>query len=52
MEMFDKDKLYKRTGWFSKECDWMIKILQEHGLCIVDLEEFLNHTKRMEDDLK
>ena len=55
MKIFDKDELYKRTAWFSKDCGEMINTLAEFGLVIVDkgeAERANDLLKNMEDDLR
>lgn len=39
MMIFDKDLLYKRTGWFSKDCEALVENLKRNGLVIVDSNE-------------
>ena len=55
LKVFDKYRLYKRTGWFSKDCEDILKMLSDVGLSVVDTKE-LNHIKEMavrdEDDGK
>jgi len=55
LKTFNKYQLYKRTGWFSKDCEDILKMLSDHGLAIVDVKELntmeeLN--RRYEDDGK
>jgi len=55
LKTFNKYQLYKRTGWFSKDCEDILKMLSDYGLAIVDVKELntmeeLN--RRYEDDGK
>lgn len=55
LKMFDKYQLYKRTGWFSRDCEYILKMLSDVGLSVVDTKE-LNRIREMamrcEDDGK
>lgn len=42
-----KFSLYKRTGWFSKDCEDILRVLSNAGLAIVDVKE-LEKIKEME----
>lgn len=51
--VFNKDDLYKRTNWFSKDCEELINALNKFGLCIVDqklIEEMIIYFRMAEDD--
>ncbi len=55
LKIFNKDDLYKRSGWFSKDCEELIVALERLGLCIVDkdkLESLVNYLYRLEDDMR
>lgn len=55
MKILDKYDLYKKTGWFSKDCDDVLERLKKHGLSIVDtkeITELLDFQKCVEDDGK
>lgn len=52
IRVFDKDGLYKRTGWFSKDCETLIKNLAEYGLVIVKRSEVETVNEAYEDDMK
>lgn len=55
VKAMDKDELYKRTGWFSRDCSALIDNLKDFGLCIVDtdkLNKVNTKNKLREDDLK
>ena len=44
--------LYKRTGWFSRDCETLLNNLAMFGLVIVDNNELNNYLLRLEDDGK
>ena len=52
VKIMNKKDLYRRTGWFSKDCERLINRLAEHGLVIVDNAELTKYLERMDDDLK
>ncbi len=55
MKIFNKNDLYKRTKWFSKDCENIVETLKKEGLSIVDTAkatELLDFQKRAEDDGK
>ena len=52
IRVFDKDGLYKRTGWFSKDCETLVKNLAEFGLVIVKKSEVDTVNEAYEDDMK
>ena len=55
MKIFNKNDLYKRTKWFSKDCENIVETLKVEGLSIVDTAkatELLDFQKRAEDDGK
>lgn len=39
MNTLDKDDLYNRTHWFSKDCKELVGQLTKYGLAIVDVDE-------------
>ena len=52
---FSKDDLYKRSGWFSKDCESLIAKLAVLGLAIVDqneVEQLNQDLVKLEDDGK
>lgn len=51
MKVVTKEDLAKITGWFSKDCERIIKELKKHGMCIVNTG-FAEMMKRCEDDGK
>lgn len=53
LKIFDKDDLYKRSGWFSKDCEELIDTLDKFGLCVIDkktAEEMIRYFQMTEDD--
>ena len=53
VEPVNKMELYRITHWFSKDCEKMLKDLEEHGLCVVKKQDIImvnNHELRMMDD--
>ena len=55
IRLLTKDSLYKKTGWFSKDCEELINNLMECGLGIVNINDVAvvnTYLDSMEDDLK
>ena len=51
----DKNDLYKRTGWFSRDCQTLLDNLHRYNLAIVDITELVKANIKLEvldDDLK
>lgn len=51
----DKDDLYKKTKWFSKDCEDLVHNLEKFGLVICEkknIDENNLFCKLSEDDLK
>ncbi len=55
IDILDKDKLYKATGWFSVDCERFVNDLEKCGLVVVNKEAVEKHNQfcnMLEDDLK
>lgn len=52
IKKLNKMDLYKRTGWFSRDCETLLNNLAMFGLVIVDNNELNNYLLRLEDDGK
>ncbi len=55
INIYDKDMLYKATGWFSVDCEKFVEALKKCGLVIVQEEQLIKHNQSdnlLEDDLK
>ena len=53
--MLTKDDVYKKTGWFSKDCQTLIDNLREFGMGVVDINDAVMINCRLdreEDDLR
>lgn len=53
--ILNKDKLYKKTGWFSQDCEKIIHDLAQFGLVICEKKEVEKNNmfcELCEDDLK
>ena len=55
IKLLTKDDVYKRTGWFSKDCQTLIDNLREFGMGVIDINDAIMINCRLdreEDDLR
>ncbi len=55
LKLITADELEKRTGWYTEDCEYFIRLLGNKNLCVVDIKDLAQHNRLLsnaEDDGK